>query len=124
MSRSSAGSFRSGSPPPNISLDVLRDDLGLTPQELASALGVSPRTIGRWRTGELVAPPGETGKRLEELWLVHERLFETVREDAVPEWLNTRRSFLGNLTPTEVIRAGRADRVLELLTVIDHGIYV
>jgi hypothetical protein len=54
---------------------------------------------------------------------VHERVFEIIREDAVQEWLNTRRTFLGNLTPTEVIRAGRPDRVLELLTVIDHGPY-
>jgi DNA-binding transcriptional regulator YiaG len=123
MGRSTAGSL----PPNRInsqdSLDLLQADLGLSAQDLATILGISLRTLGRWRSGMYILPQGETRKRLEDLLALRQRVHETVREDATREWLNTRRSYLGNLTPVEVIRAGRADRVLELLNVIDHGLY-
>ena len=105
-------------------LDALRDDLGLSAQELASALGVSARTLERWRMGGFSMSRNESGQRLAHLVQLRDRIFESVREDAVPEWLSTRRRYLGDLTPIEVIRAGRPDRVMDLLTAIDHGLYV
>jgi hypothetical protein len=122
MVHSIAGSS-GGDVSPNISFSDVQRDLGLSSQELAAALGVSTRTVRRWRSGSVGSRRGSPSRKLEDLLLVHERVFEIIREDAGQEWLNTRRTFLGNLTPTEVIRAGRPDRVLELLTVIDHGPY-
>lgn len=110
---------------PRTSIDQLQRDLGLSPRELASALGISTRTLERWRSGIYIVPHGETRELLQDLMDLHQQLNETIVEGSdTSGWLNTRRAFLGNLTPIEVIRAGRADRVRELLTVIDHGIYV
>jgi DNA-binding transcriptional regulator YiaG len=110
---------------PRASIDQLQRDLGLSPRELASALGISTRTLERWRSGIYIVPQGETRERLQDLMDLHRQLNETIVEGPeTSDWLNTRRAFLGNLTPIEVIRAGRADRVRDFLTAIDHGIYV
>ena len=124
MGRSPAEPITSGARKSGIEFDVLRHDLGLSAQDLASALGISSRTLERWRMGGLAAARSDSSQRLDHLLQLRNRVFETVREDAVSDWLNTRRRYLGDLTPIEVIRAGRPDRVLDMLTAIDHGLFV
>jgi hypothetical protein len=108
-----------------LAISELQDEFGLTTGELAASIGVSSRTLERWRSGIYAVPTGDTNARLQALFALREQLRETLDQHTDRrEWLTTRRAFLGNLTPIEVIRAGRADRVSELLTAIEHGIYV
>jgi putative toxin-antitoxin system antitoxin component (TIGR02293 family) len=107
------------------SIGKLQRQLGLSSGELAAPIGVSARTLERWRSGIYVVPQGETKRRLQNLFDLQQQLHDVIADDSeTREWLSTRRAFLGNLTPIEVIRAGRADRVQELLTSIEHGIHV
>jgi transcriptional regulator with XRE-family HTH domain len=98
-------------------------ELGLTAAELAGALGVSQRTVGRWRTGATL-PQRAARDRLAELSDLNRRLHETFADEAVPVWLRAPNRYLGDLTPAELLRLGRLDRVGAALEVVDSGIFL
>jgi transcriptional regulator with XRE-family HTH domain len=103
-------------------LDRLETDLGLTEQELASALGVTRGAIERWRRGGST-PNHETRQRLDQLIALYHHLRETLAPEAVPGWLRWTPEYLGGITPADAIARGQGDRVEALLTVIDYGIF-
>lgn len=98
-------------------------EMGLTPTELAGALGVSLRTVHRWRVGTTL-PQRIARTRLTELTDLNRRLHDTFEVEAVPVWLRAPNRYLGNITPAEVLRLGRVDRVEAALEVIDSGIFL
>jgi transcriptional regulator with XRE-family HTH domain len=104
-------------------VEQLSRDLGLSAPELASALGISPRTLDRWRNGE-VMPQREARQRLANLTALDRRLHDTFVDEDVAGWLRTDNRYLGGLTPAEVIAVGRFDRVEGALEVIDSGIFL
>jgi transcriptional regulator with XRE-family HTH domain len=97
--------------------------LGLSERELATTLGVAPRTVARWRDGA-VFPQRAARARLDELTALCDRLTATFEPDDVVGWLRAENRALGGLRPIEAIRAGRLDRVHDALEVIDSGIFV
>lgn len=103
---------------------TLQADLGLTRQEMAGYFGTSWRsTPARYRT------PSATGRayqaRRRELSELAAILRETFRSrDAIRTWMRTRNQYLGGLTPAEVVRAGRIDRVKAAVGALESGIYV
>ena len=98
--------------------------LGLSRGELAGALGTSARTVERWRTGQTY-PQHEARERLAELVAVEVHLGETFDDrEAQGAWLRLGNPYLGGLTPLEVVRAGRADRVEAALEALDSGVFV
>lgn len=98
-------------------------DMGLTPAELAAALGVSQRTIGRWQAGETV-PQRAARAELAELAELYQHLFRTFEDEAVPVWLRTPSRYLGGVMPVEMVRLGRLERVEAALEAIDSGFIV
>jgi transcriptional regulator with XRE-family HTH domain len=98
-------------------------ELGLTPAELAGALGVSPRTVSRWRTGETL-PQRAARAKLAEVAELNYRLHETFEDEAVEVWLRAPNRYLSNISPAEMLRLGRLDRVEAALEVIDSGIFL
>lgn len=108
-------------------VDALRRlwaDTGLTDDELGPALGVTPRALARWRTGASY-PQHAARARLARLLQFDERIrvpFEG--DEAVRQWLRAENTTLGLLTPAEVLRAGRLDRVEATLTALEAGIVV
>ena len=96
-------------------------ELRLTTAELASALGVSTRTINRWRTGETL-PQREARVKLAALIELRDHLFRTFEDEGVPVWLRSPNRYLGGVTPAEMLRLGRFERVEAALEVIDSGI--
>jgi len=101
----------------------LERDLGLTSAELAGGLGVTTRTLDRWRKGESL-PQREARDRLAALEQVREQAYETLIADEVRRWMRSSLPVLSGLTPSDVIRVGRADRVHHVLGAIEHGIYI
>ena len=109
---------------PERAIEALEEGLGLGGGEIASALGASARTVERWRAGQTYPQHGAR-ERLAGLLAVEEHLGETF-EDRVARhaWLRSASPYLGGLTPLEVIRAGRADRVGAALEALDSGVFV
>ena len=97
-------------------------DLGLTSQEIAAALGISLRTLERWRKGESL-PQREGRQRLDELLSLHNHVLDLFEENGGAQWLRAQNRYLKGLTPAEMIRLGHFDRVEGAIGVIEHGIF-
>ncbi len=105
-------------------VEQLQNDLGLTVVDLASALGTDQRTIQRWQTGQSF-PQHDARQKLHELSRLRNHVRDTFQTaDAARVWLRTPHRYLGCLTPTEVLRAGRLDRVEAALEALDSGIFL
>jgi uncharacterized protein (DUF2384 family) len=105
-------------------IDQLGQSLGLTDEDLSAALNVSQRTLERWRVGEHY-PQREARRRLAALTAVLRHLFDTFQTaEAARGWLSDSNRYLGGLTPREVIRVGRFDRIEAALTALDSGIFI
>lgn len=101
----------------------LEEDLGLSRQDLASAVGVSARTVERWRNG--AHPQSETLKRLDALVALHQRLAATFTSLAgARAWFHAPNEYLRGLRPADVVRVGHPEQVADALEVIDAGIYL
>jgi transcriptional regulator with XRE-family HTH domain len=104
-------------------LSRVERDLDLTVAELAGALGVSQRTVGRWRTGPTL-PQRAARARLAELAALNRRLHDTFEDEAVSVWLRAPNRHLGHNTPADLLRLGRLDRVDAALEVVDSGVFL
>jgi uncharacterized protein (DUF2384 family) len=110
--------------PPAQAVTRLQHALGMSSESLAHALGTTPRTIERWRTG-VTHPQHEARRRLAALVALERRLGETFDSpDAAREWLQVESRYLGGLTPAEVVQVGRFDRVNAALDALDAGVFV
>jgi len=109
-------------------LNQLRSDLGLSAEELASALAVSSDIVEQWAAGGL-QPNAEARRRLQDLLALSEHLHETFRPEGIPHWLRAPNRYIGTktkrpTTPAEAIARGEFDWVEGALVVIDYGMFV
>ncbi len=110
---------------PTKTVEELQHDLGLTLDDLALALNVRPRTIGRWLTEGDTPQRNKGRERLEALDALRVRLNEMfTSQEAAKTWLNAGSRYLGGLTPVEVLRAGRIDRVDAALEALESGVFL
>ena len=110
--------------PPHRMVEHIEAELGLSRGDLADALGVDPRTLQRWYSGQSY-PQREARHRLFELDHLRIRLRHTfTSSDAVHSWMRVPSAYLSQLTPLEVLRAGRPDRVEAALEALDSGIFI
>jgi putative toxin-antitoxin system antitoxin component (TIGR02293 family) len=109
---------------PAVAVEHIERGIGLNDTELATALGSSPKTVERWRSGQTY-PQHEARERLARLLALVDRLRETFDDaDAARTWLRTESFYLGGLTPAEVLYAGRPDRVEAALEALDSGVFI
>lgn len=109
---------------PHRALELLQSELELTHRDLAGALDVDRRTLDRWASGQS-HPQHEARARLAALLGLRERLLASFGDPALArEWLNAPSVYLGHLTPLEVLRAGRLDRVDANLEAFDAGVFL
>lgn len=102
----------------------LEAGLSLGPDELAAALGVVPRTVARWRSGERF-PQHQARRRLDALLALRDRLEESFDgRDAVAAWLNANSAYLGGIKPIEALRIGRIDAVEAAIEALDSGVFL
>lgn len=105
-------------------VDGLQRDLGISTDTIALAHDVDRRTVERWRADRSV-PQGKTRERLSELAALRDllvRLFET--PETAQGWLRAESRYLGGLTPEEILKAGRLDRVRADLEGLTAGVYL
>lgn len=109
---------------PRQAIERLEHELGLTPADLCGALGITRRTLERWRSGESY-PQKESRERLAELMELREGLEDVFTDQAyVLEWMHLPARYLGGISPAEVIRLGRIDRARATLAALEHSIYI
>jgi uncharacterized protein (DUF2384 family) len=105
-------------------VEQLESELGLSTEDLASALRTHPRTVERWRSGQTF-PQHAARRRLAELLHVQHRLRETFTgPETARQWLHQPNRYLGGLTPADALRVGRFDRVEAALEALDSGVFV
>ena len=100
------------------------DDLGVRHQDLRDIFRIDQRTLDKWMTGE-AHPQRAARARLNELDGLHGHLRDTFVDMAdARAWLQDPSCVLSGLTPLEVLRVGRVDRVDAALEVLDSGIFL
>lgn len=100
------------------------DDLGVPHQDLRDMFRIDQRTLDKWLSGEAY-PQKAARARLNELDGLYVHLRETFADMAdARAWLGDPSRYLGGLTPSEVLRVGRVDRVEAALEVLDSGIFL
>lgn len=104
-------------------VETLERDLGLSARDLAGAVGVSQRTVERWRHGAV--PQEETLKRLDTLVELHHRLSESFTSmDAARAWLHRSNEYLRGMEPVDALRVGHPQQVHNALEIIDSGMFL
>ena len=103
-------------------LNALQERLDLEPQEMASLLGISSRTLERRREkGALTSVESERLYRLVRLFRKAVNVFEN--EEEARRWLKRPQMRLGEQVPLEIARLEPGAREAErLLGRIEHGI--
>src|SRR5436309_12379932 len=105
-------------------LDALAVTFDFSNEDMARAIGASAASIKRWRSGSHL-PQGESRKRLDQLWDLKERLYNSFTTPAgVRTWLNARSRYLGDFTPRDALLLGYVDRVNAALEALDSGIFL
>lgn len=92
-----------------VDTDRLRTSLGLTQAQLASAIGVSERTVQNWEAGR-VSP--QAVRRVRDLVELKETLSGYIAPDALPQWLISPNEAFAGGAPRDWIIEGRARDVL------------
>jgi uncharacterized protein (DUF2384 family) len=101
-----------------------REQFDLTYDEVGEALGVSDRTLLRWRTLDHM-PRRRTLARIEQLQEL-KHLLETVfpTTEMAQQWMTEPNPELRGKTPLAYVRAGRAPKVVEMLASFEAGVYL
>ena len=104
--------------------DILNrcERIGLERAVLAASLGVSLKTIQRWREGG--RRPNEAGLRgLEKLEEICRIAARVLRKDRAAEWFHSPNESLAGERPLDWLRRGELDRVRNVLGMLEWGIY-
>jgi putative toxin-antitoxin system antitoxin component (TIGR02293 family) len=109
---------------PPMTLDRIKHALKLSDAELAHALGISPKTIHRLRTGaarHLSSAAGDRLYRIARLFLLATEVLEDA--EAARDWLRSPRLGLADRTPLALMTTEAGSREVEaLLLRIEHGV--
>lgn len=109
---------------PHRAIQELEDDLGLSPEILAGALGVEKRSVLRWREGGDY-PRTRTRSRLAELYELRNRLLYTFSPGDARKWLHSESEYLGGgLTPADALKAGKISAVWAALEALESGVFL
>jgi uncharacterized protein (DUF2384 family) len=100
------------------------DDLGLTYDELGTILGVTDRTLRRWRTHDQM-PHRKQRDRVEDLReLKHLLDSEFPNAEHRQEWLHSSNPRLRGRTPISLLRSGSISRVVDELATMESGAFL
>jgi putative toxin-antitoxin system antitoxin component (TIGR02293 family) len=106
---------------PEDTLGVLRDDVKLSDSEIARGLGVSSRTVKRWRGGSAIST--ESQERLFDLAKIVATLAVDLPPANVRAWFFHRNRFLEDERPIDVIAAEGFEGVQPALGAIRDSVY-
>ena len=101
-------------------LELLRTKAAIRSVDVANMLGTTPETVSRWNRGRAYPRPTKENL-LVDLEYIVERLSEFYSDPRTARaWLYSRHKFFGGLRPTDLIREGRIEEVLEAVQVMSN----
>lgn len=104
-------------------LDSLRSKGAMKNIEVANLLGTRPETVSRWNQGKAYPHPS-TEKTLLELEYIVDQLSELYAPDEARHWIFSPQKLLNAGTPAALIREGRIDEVLRLVSQLRESAYL
>src|SRR5438034_7568539 len=91
--------------------EELQSTLGVSASDLAYALKVDSRTVERWSSGKSY-PQHQARQQLAILRSIFRHVRATFTDpETARDWFHSPQRYLGWLSPIEVMRAGRFDRI-------------
>lgn len=104
-------------------LEAIKEEAGLSRQEIAEIVGTSSRTVVRWATGQAV-PRGTPRERLLELSVIAQLAAKVMRPDAVSPWLYAPNPLLDFARPVDLVASGAYREVVGAIQAIGEGVFV
>jgi transcriptional regulator with XRE-family HTH domain len=96
---------------PVIDIGGIRKQLGLTQEQLATGLRLSPRTVQNWEAGVGLS---QLEKRAADVAEFVDLMNDYVRREQQADWLRTPNEAFGGQTPLELLMSGRVrDAIIE-----------
>lgn len=102
-------------------LEELLDGEVVDSNDIARAIGATPRSLSRWATSKS-APRKESEERLLELKAVVDLLRGVVRDEPARLWLRSPNPDLTGRTPLEVVANGEYRRVVAAVLAMAEGV--
>jgi len=104
-------------------LEVLRTKASMRSVDVTDILGTTSETVSKWNNGRSYPRPGDESL-LVDLENVVECLSEFYRDPRTARaWLYSRHRYFEGLRPTDLIRQGRMEEVLQAIRSMDDPAY-
>jgi len=103
-------------------LDSLRSKGAMKNIEVANLLGTRPETVSRWNQGRAY-PHAATEKTLLELEYIIDQLADFYEPNEARQWIFAPQKLLAGVSPAELIRTGRIDEAMRLVSQLREAIY-
>jgi len=92
-------------------------------RDVANILGVRPETVSRWNQGKAFPQPDKQ-KLLLDLEYIIDQLSDLYEPDEARLWMFSRQKLLNGKIPAELIQAGHAEKVIQMIDQLRDGVFV
>ena len=103
-------------------LESIRQKGAMKHTEVANLLGTRPETVSRWNQGRAYPQPS-TEKTLLELEYFVDQLSDFYEPTEARQWIFAPQKLLNGKSPAELIRNGRIDEVMRLVSQLRDAVY-
>ncbi|HUO92053.1 MAG TPA: antitoxin Xre/MbcA/ParS toxin-binding domain-containing protein [Rhizomicrobium sp.] len=104
-------------------LDSIRHKAAMKNVDVANLLGTRPETVSRWKQGRAY-PQSDTERTLLELEYVVDQLSDFYSPNEARQWIFAPQKLLDGESPASLIRTGRIERVMQLISQLRDGVFM